>query len=64
MAPSATGNGIAATKSLDVLIVGAGFGGLYQLHYLRKMGFNCKVVDSAGELGGEVQSYYNCQMHT
>jgi len=64
MAPSATshvngnGNGIAATKSLDVVIVGAGFGGLYQLHYLRKMGFNCKVVDSAGELGGIW--YWNC----
>jgi cation diffusion facilitator CzcD-associated flavoprotein CzcO len=56
MAPSATseanGNGIAAYKSLDALIVGAGFGGLYQLHYLRKMGLQCKVVDTAGELGG------------
>jgi cation diffusion facilitator CzcD-associated flavoprotein CzcO len=58
MAPSATseanGNGIAAYKSLDALIVGAGFGGLYQLHYLRKMGLQCKVVDTAGELGGQV----------
>lgn len=48
----ANGNGIPANRSLDVLIVGAGFGGLYQLHYLRKLGFKCKVVDSAGELGG------------
>jgi cation diffusion facilitator CzcD-associated flavoprotein CzcO len=45
-------NGISATKSLDVLIVGAGFGGLYQLHYLRKLGYNCKVIDNAKELGG------------
>jgi cation diffusion facilitator CzcD-associated flavoprotein CzcO len=54
MAPSADsiGNGIAASTSLDVLIVGAGFGGLYQLHYLRKMGYKCKVVDNASELGG------------
>jgi cation diffusion facilitator CzcD-associated flavoprotein CzcO len=54
MAPSADvkDNGIAATRSLDVLIVGAGFGGLYQLHYLRKMGMKCKIVDNASELGG------------
>jgi cyclohexanone monooxygenase len=54
MSPAADvkGNGVAATSSMDVVIVGAGFGGLYQLHYLRKMGYKCKVVDNAGELGG------------
>ena len=46
------GNGAPATKSMDVVIVGAGFGGLYQLHYLRKMGYKCLVVDDAAELGG------------
>ncbi|KAH8678900.1 putative cyclopentanone 1,2-monooxygenase [Tricladium varicosporioides] len=60
MAPPAEvkANGITASRSLDVLIVGAGFGGLYQLHYLRKMGYKCKVVDNAGELGGIW--YWNC----
>ncbi|EHL01590.1 putative Cyclopentanone 1,2-monooxygenase [Glarea lozoyensis 74030] len=55
MSPAAEvkGNGVAATSSMDVVIVGAGFGGLYQLHYLRKMGYKCKVVDNAGELGGQ-----------
>ena len=55
MAPLATEphhkNGL-PTRSLDVLIVGAGFGGLYQLYRLRKLGYNCKVVDNASELGG------------
>ncbi|RDL30701.1 uncharacterized protein BP5553_10046 [Venustampulla echinocandica] len=53
MAPSADiSNGNAPKRSLDALIVGAGFGGLYQLHYLRKLGYNVKVVDNAGGLGG------------
>lgn len=52
MASAATNNDSAASKSLDVLVVGAGFGGLYQLHYLRKMGYKIKVVDNAGGLGG------------
>lgn len=57
MAPHAEGtsNAVTGPRSLDALIVGAGFGGLYQLHCLRKLGMNCKVVDSAGELGGYVK---------
>jgi cyclohexanone monooxygenase len=51
-AEEATGNDVTFPRSLDALIVGAGFAGLYQLHYLRELGMNCKVVDSAGELGG------------
>lgn len=60
MAPSATGaaNGSAEKMSLDVLVVGAGFGGLYQLHRLRRMGYSVKVVDNASELGGVW--YWNC----
>lgn len=37
---------------LDVLIVGAGFAGIYALHKFRKMGLNAKVVDAAGGVGG------------
>lgn len=37
---------------LDALIVGAGFGGVYQLKQLRDNGYNVKLVDSASDFGG------------
>lgn len=43
---------------LDVLIVGAGFAGVYQLHHLRKRGFNVRIFDAAPTLGGIW--YWNC----
>ena len=40
-------------KKVDVLIVGAGFAGMYLLHLLRdKQGLNVAVVDLAGGVGG------------
>lgn len=37
----------------DVLIVGAGFGGVYLLHRLRdELGFKCKIFEAGKELGG------------
>ena len=37
----------------DILIVGAGFGGVYLLHKLRdELGFNCKVYEAGKDLGG------------
>jgi len=39
-------------NDVDVLIVGAGFAGLYNLYNLRKLGFNVLVVDAAGSVGG------------
>ncbi|MDP7065980.1 MAG: NAD(P)/FAD-dependent oxidoreductase, partial [Arenicellales bacterium] len=36
----------------DVLIVGAGFSGLYLLHRLRGSGFRVRVVDRASDVGG------------
>ncbi|KAJ5640052.1 uncharacterized protein N7484_007914 [Penicillium longicatenatum] len=39
-------------KILDALIVGAGFGGVYQLKKLRENGFNVKLVDCATDFGG------------
>ncbi|KAF2236768.1 FAD/NAD(P)-binding domain-containing protein [Viridothelium virens] len=37
----------------DVLIVGAGFGGVYLLHRLRdELGFKCKIYEAGKELGG------------
>ena len=37
---------------LDALIVGAGFGGLYQLKKLRDQGFTVKLVESGTNYGG------------
>ena len=42
----------------DVLIVGAGFAGLYQLNELRKRGYDVHALESAGGLGGVW--YWNC----
>ncbi|KAI9368859.1 FAD/NAD(P)-binding domain-containing protein [Aspergillus egyptiacus] len=37
---------------LDALIVGAGFGGVYQLKHLRENGYKVKLVDTATDYGG------------
>ena len=42
----------------DVLVVGAGFNGLYQLYQLRKQGFSVGLVDAGEDLGGTW--YWNC----
>ena len=39
-------------RSLDVLIVGAGFSGLYLLHLLRQRGLDVQVVERAPAIGG------------
>lgn len=48
----------AAVEELDVLIIGAGFSGLYQLDRLRDLGFSVKIYEAAPELGGVW--YWNC----
>ena len=40
------------SDSLDVLVIGAGFAGLYMLYKLRNLGFSAKAVDSATDVGG------------
>lgn len=40
------------TQHYDALVVGAGFGGLYQLYRLREAGLNVVVIDAAGDVGG------------
>ncbi|OBB85213.1 cyclohexanone monooxygenase, partial [Mycobacterium colombiense] len=42
----------AARQSLDVVVVGAGFAGLYALHKLRGQGLSVRVLEAAPELGG------------
>ena len=36
----------------DAIVVGAGFGGLYMLHSLRRLGFNARVYEAGGGVGG------------
>ncbi|KAF2115761.1 hypothetical protein BDV96DRAFT_55684 [Lophiotrema nucula] len=52
--PHASGNNDSYKDNLetDVLIVGAGFGGIYLMHKLRQQGFNCKIFEAGKELGG------------
>jgi len=37
---------------LDALVVGAGFGGIYQLKRLREESFKVKLVESGTDYGG------------
>ena len=45
--PSAVGDG-----GLDVIVVGAGFAGLYLLHRLRGLGFKAKALEAGDGVGG------------
>ncbi len=40
------------TTTLDVVIVGAGFSGLYMLHKMRGLGFTARVYEAGGGVGG------------
>jgi cyclohexanone monooxygenase len=42
----------------EILIAGAGFSGLYQLHRLRELGFSVRLLEAGPELGGVW--YWNC----
>jgi cyclohexanone monooxygenase len=39
-------------REVDVVVVGAGFAGLYMLHRLRGLGFGCQVFEAGGGVGG------------
>jgi cation diffusion facilitator CzcD-associated flavoprotein CzcO len=43
-------NGVA--KQYDVVVIGAGFGGMYALHHLRSMGLSVRVYEGAVGVGG------------
>jgi cation diffusion facilitator CzcD-associated flavoprotein CzcO len=57
---------------MDVLVIGAGFAGLYMLHRLRGLGFSARVLEAADGVGGtwywnrypgarcDSESYYYC----
>ncbi len=42
----------AAPDTVDVVVVGAGFAGLYLLHRLRERGFSTVVVEAGSDVGG------------
>ena len=41
-----------AAETYDVVVVGAGFGGMYMLHRLRGQGFSVRVYEQGGGVGG------------
>jgi cyclohexanone monooxygenase len=47
-----------STSSYDVVIVGAGFAGLYMLHKLRKQGHSVRVYEAGDGVGGTW--FWNC----
>jgi cyclohexanone monooxygenase len=50
---SVSGKGHAAsTEAYDVVVVGAGFAGMYMLHRLRGLGLSVRVYEQGGDVGG------------
>ncbi len=43
---------LAKGSTVDAVIVGAGFSGLYQLHKLRELGLSARVFEAGGGVGG------------
>lgn len=44
--------GRVTTPDVDVIIVGAGFSGIFALHRLRQLGFSARVIERASDVGG------------
>lgn len=54
---------MAASKSHhDVVVVGAGFGGIYMLKKLLDQGKNVRVIDAAGNVGGTWYWYVDVEV--
>ncbi len=50
--PDATPPRLPVTSRFDVIIVGAGFAGMYQLHRLRALGMTARVIEAGSGVGG------------
>ncbi|OCB22441.1 flavin-containing monooxygenase [Mycobacterium intracellulare] len=50
--PAATTASPAATEHFDVIVIGAGISGMYQLYLLREAGLNVRVLEAGGDVGG------------
>jgi cation diffusion facilitator CzcD-associated flavoprotein CzcO len=40
------------TRTVDAVVVGAGFGGIYMVHRLRELGFSVQGIEAGGGVGG------------
>ena len=49
---SAQSNPARAAEAYDVVVVGAGFAGMYMLHRLRGLGFSARIYEQGGGVGG------------
>ena len=49
---------VTGAEELDVLVIGAGFAGVYQLDRLRGLGYSVKIYEAGSDLGGIW--YWNC----
>ena len=49
---SRSDNSRSRSSHFDVLVIGAGFAGLYLLHRLRGAGFSARILDKAADVGG------------
>jgi cation diffusion facilitator CzcD-associated flavoprotein CzcO/acetyl esterase/lipase len=45
-------HGTTRPQEVDVVVVGAGFAGLYMLYRLRQLGFSTRVLEAADDVGG------------
>ena len=56
----------AGAPELDVIVVGAGFGGLRMLHSLREAGLSARILESSADVGGNwlVNSYPGARTDT
>jgi cyclohexanone monooxygenase len=52
MGNGATGAMGSGAREVDVVVVGAGFAGMYLLHKLRGLGFSVQVLEAGGDVGG------------
>ena len=50
--PTSSSNGSSGSVAVDIVIVGAGFSGLYLLHRLRKQGFSTRCFERGNGVGG------------
>ena len=52
MAPQAEESAVRRRERLDVVVVGAGFAGMYMLYRLREAGFSVRVYEQGDGVGG------------
>lgn len=50
--PTYHNSSIVMSRTLDAIVVGCGFGGIYNLYKLKQLGLSVKAFDKAPEIGG------------